>query len=1210
MKLKKLEITGFKSFFDKASIEFPTGISAIVGPNGCGKSNIVDAIRWVMGEQSVKQLRGKAMEDVIFSGTNGKPPLNMAEVSLTLLNDNGSAPEELKDFTEIMLTRRLYRSGESAYYINKQLCRLKDIHNVFMGSGLGPKSYAVIQQGNIGAITDAGPEERRYFIEEAAGVTRFISRKNEALRKVDSTNQNLLRVSDIITEVKRQMGSLKRQAKKAELFKKFQDRIRCLDVILADHTVDTFVQKIAETDFLLKSLKDQDIEHITRMKKLDAAIEEIKQRRWQKNQEISEQKSQKFETQRTIDRKENELAYLNKDIERLAQESSELEAARGELVEKNRSILVEIEQVEQQSNDLKSQIQSIQETLNQEMQTSRNLREDLAGYNQQLENNKAELMQRVSREAQYKNSFQNAQNNKDNLKRRLKRIDEEEVIAAQKTARLKDQESKTAEALTAAKDAILTLEAQLQGTRTQLDSKSKELAQQVKTVQTIELERGKLRSKFVTLKKMEESYEWYKEGVRVIMKNSRPSKSSSGDPDSAINPKIRGVVGLLADVLEPEASFESSVEAALGEALQYVLVESQEAGKTAVDFLQTQSTGRSGFIPVSSVKPVDYGLLKKPDTSRRLLNHITVKPGFEPVAEALLGHVVVADDMAEALAIFNRNGALQSVVTKNGDLISSQGIIIGGNRENLSGILTKKQELRDLEHRLNSLDGELESARQQQKQLEESVLALETTLHTFTQQKNAAAQNEIETQKLFYKISEELKQAQRHLEIVRLEQEQLLGEESDIDEEMSRYSQALSEIQAEVSDAQKKVAVLSNRIGELSGRLEDFDRRVVDLKLQSTSLKTKLENNIHTLKRLQEFQSEGVKRLDQLVEEIGQKEQKRTLLKEKTVDFEQMLGGMYASLKQLDASLELSEADYLTIDSALKEKDTAVSTAQTQREEVLQKIRLLEIEQSQRQMQRDNITSRLEERYHQPFTELRAEFAGLLESPEEKTETALQEKEKELEKLKGRIAKITDVNLGAIREYEQLKERCDFLCTQRDDLEKAVEDLHKVIRKINKITRERFIETFERVNEKLAIVFPRLFNGGTAKLELTEPDKPLETGVEFMIHPPGKKLTRMSLLSGGEKALAAIAFIFSIFLLRPTSFCLMDEIDAPLDEANVFRFNELLKMIGEKSQIIMVTHNKRTMEFADTLFGITMEKKGVSKIVSVNFEHQEASGTP
>ena len=366
MKLKKLEITGFKSFCDKASIDFPEGVSAIVGPNGCGKSNIVDALRWVMGEQSVKQLRGKSMEDVIFAGASGKPPLNMAEVTLTLTNDNGSAPEELKDFTEIMLSRRLYRSGESGYFLNKQPCRLKDIYNVFLGSGLGTKSYSIIQQGNIGAIIDAGPEERRYFIEEAAGTTRYKNRKTEALRKVESTNQNLLRVSDIITEISRQMASLNRQARKAERYKRYRSRADKLDVHLSLLKYYEFSQQIAETDRLMKEFKDADIEHVARIKKLDAAVEEIKLQRTQKNNEISAQKTRKVDLQRRIDRLENDTSHLKQEIDRLTAESSALQSAQEDLEYKNERIGSEIEQAESDIMHLQEETANVREQLKNE----------------------------------------------------------------------------------------------------------------------------------------------------------------------------------------------------------------------------------------------------------------------------------------------------------------------------------------------------------------------------------------------------------------------------------------------------------------------------------------------------------------------------------------------------------------------------------------------------------------------------------------------------------------------------------------------------------------------------------------------------------------------------------------------------------------------------------------------------------------------------
>ena len=1205
MKLKRLDVIGFKSFLEKTSIDFPSGISAIVGPNGCGKSNIVDALRWVMGEQSIKQLRGKAMEDVIFSGTDGKSPLNMAEVSLTLLNNNGTAPEELKDFTEIMVTRRLYRSGESTYLINKQPCRLKDIHNLFMGSGMGVKTYAVIQQGNIGAITDAGPEERRLFIEEAAGITRYKNRKTEALRKVESTNQNLLRVSDIITEVKRQMAGLKRQAKKAERYKAYQDRIRSLDVRLSFVYHDDYTQAINDVDALLKDLKDTDIGHTSKLKKLDAAVEDIKVQRWKKNQEISEQKSQKFETQRTLDRIENDLSHLRKDIERLAGEAEALESARADIEAKNRNIISEISQIEQQITSLTQEIETVNTALDQKRLTSQQISNQSASLNQTLEKSKTDLMDLVAREARYKNIYQNASNNKESLNRRLKRTAEEEATAAKSVTEARNRETRVSQQLDLLKKKKDDLNHRIAIVQEQLNEKSTVLGKQIKHVQTLELERNNARTSLSTLKKMENNYEWYRDGVKAIMQRGKINEDPNTPDNISSALKEDGIMGLMADILEPETSFETAVEAVLGESLQYIIVKDQQTAQASINYLQTTGAGRSGFIPLPCVKAMQVISPKKPNPANLLLNHVVVKPGFEDIIKALLDHVVIADNLEAALNVYNHNGVFQTVVTKDGDIVSHQGILIGGSKENLAGILVKKQEIKSLEHQITTLDQKLSSGRLDQNELESTVRHIENNLQKLIEQKHKTTQTETETEKTLYKATEDFKHARRHLDIVRLEQEQLLGETSDIDDEMTRHNKIIVEIEKEVKWAQDKVAGTSEKISVVSSELEKINQKIVDLQLKRTSLKARLENGNTTLRRLREFEDDGINRLEQLSREINEKYQKRTASKQKITDHDQRLAQLYDNIKHLEQTLENNEADYQAIDARLKENDGIISELQSKREATLQKIRLLELEQSQQNIKRENLVSRLEEYYHKSLFELRTEFSQQADETPETQKLSMDEMEEELTHYRNKIANIDDVNLGAIKEYEQLETRFNFLTEQRDDLVRAVEDLHKVIRKINRITQARFIKTFDLVNEKLSGVFPRLFNGGTARLMLTQPDKPLETGVEFMIHPPGKKLTRMSLLSGGEKALSAIAFIFSIFLIKPASFCLMDEIDAPLDEANIYRFNDLLKIIGEQSQIIMVTHNKKSMEFADTLLGITMEKKGISKVVSVNLAQSE-----
>ena len=1211
MKLKKIEITGFKSFCDKSSIEFPEGVSAIVGPNGCGKSNIVDALRWVMGEQSVKQLRGKSMEDVIFAGANEKPPLNMAEVTLTLANDNGSAPEELKDFTEIMLSRRLFRSGESGYYLNKRPCRLKDIHNVFLGSGLGTKSYSIIQQGNIGAIIDAGPEERRYFIEEAAGTTRYKNRKNEALRKIVSTHQNLLRVSDIISEIHRQMASLKRQARKAERFKRYRTRADELDIRLSLLKYMEFNQLIEETDHLQRELKDADIEHTAKLKKLDAVVEEIKLQRSQQNQEIASQKTHKFDLVRRIDRSENDIDHLKQEIKRLTTEANELISAREDLEGKNNKIDSEINQARSEISRLHGDIESNKNGLHNEQAEATEIKSRLEKSNVALETSKAALMDRLAEEARYKNIFQNAANTKENLQRRLKRAGEEAVTARTKAEQCRHAKSVADEELNRLTQQATDLNEKLEQVRNQSDEKREALGHQVKRTQSLELECNNARSKFTTLKKMEENYEWYRDGVKAIM--TSPEFGHSTYQNKEFSPPEKddqntAIIGLLADIIESSPEYQPAVEAVLGESLQYVLVNAPDTGIRAIEYLQTNNSGRSGFIPVDSLNNNRKDRINpSPGFSQAnfLLDHLSIKEGYEKIAEAFIGHILVANDIHEACQIYNSNDKTVTIVTKEGDIISHQGVMIGGSKDKLPGILAKKQELKDLEQQIISFEEKLSHAREEQNRLEVDVRRIETELQQIYEQKTLVDTQVVEAEKTLYRVSEELKHADRHLEIVDLEHEQLLGEESDIDDEMAQYNHAIEQLATTIDSAKQEVAEKTRQLSDVSAQLDSINQKVIDRKLTITSLNARWENNNNTLRRLKEFQQDGAARLISLTEDIALKNKKSNVAKDKADENEISLSQMYEELKELERVLEENEFNYNTIDAELKDRDSAISELASKRDKILENSRILDIEQTQRRVHRENIVQRLEEQHRRPFEEFQNELKALQEQFESdnRENFPTESIEEELQGLQKRINNIGDVNLAAINEYEQLKSRHDFLVEQREDLQKAIDDLHKVVKKINRITQQRFIETFNLVNEKLVDVFPRLFEGGNAKLVLTEPEKPLETGVEFMIHPPGKKLTRMSLLSGGEKALSAIAFIFSLFLIRPASFCLMDEIDAPLDEANIYRFNNLLKLIGEQSQIIMVTHNKKSMEFADMLFGITMETKGVSKVVSVNLEN-------
>ncbi|MBW2174460.1 MAG: AAA family ATPase, partial [Deltaproteobacteria bacterium] len=1120
------------------TLAFPEGISAVVGPNGCGKSNIVDALRWVMGEQSVKLLRGKSMEDIIFSGTEKRPPLNMAEVALTLINDDGDIPEQYREFSEIMVARRLFRSGESAYFINKQPCRLKDIQDLLMGSGVGSRTYSVIEQGRITTLIDAGPEERRYFVEEAAGTTRYKSRKNEALRKIERTHQNLQRINDVIIEIKRQMNSLKRQARKAERYKAYQEQIQHLEVGLATHRYKAICTEISETDALLQSLKDTDLKHGSELAKLDAAIEGIKQERTAKHEEMSGHKATRYQLQRTVDKLERDLEHGTKDLERLNTETRQLKTEIKEIGEKDNQTDLECRNIDERALALQQEIDRTEENVKQEEPTKHTLKNRLAELNQILETKKTELMDLVTRRAAYQNTLQNTSESKAALTRRIEHIRKEKRQTEAEIVRLEKGLTKANTALHDLKKNLEEISKNLKSSEKQFTEKREVLADQIRKVQTMEAEKQRIRSGHTALVKMDENYDWYKEGVRAIMRGS-----GSQDPDQT------GIHGLVADVIEVQPSYEDAAEAALGEALQYVIVKDQEGGLAAIDYLRTQSAGRGAFIPIKGVRPV---------------------------MKFLVGHVVIVKDMKEALSLWNRNGFSHSVVTHKGDRVSSQGILMGGSSDNgASGILTKKKEIRELGKQLSRLEAATAKEKSTQEQLEAEAIALETRIQETRLIERQKSQEEMDLDKALYRLGEELKHARHGLKVIDLEAQQNKGEKTDLDLEHSKYDEMLSELSKEIQTTESAVGQTGAEIKEASEGLESSDQKLVGLSLELTRLRAEYDNAQNTVRRLKTFQDERLREMSHLANQLKQKQLDGMTVQEQLGRDRDKIARLYDEIETADEALAEMEAQYQAIERMLEESDRAFSDVGSAQQQTLQKIQQLELKQTERRMQREHLVSRIRESYH-----LDIESSDHDDHPEA---FSVEETDEALARLREKIMRIGDVNLAAIQEYETLEERYRFLTEQRDDLVDAVDALRRVIRKINRKSLRKFMRTFKAVNEKLQHVFPRLFEGGTAKLALTDPKRPLESGVSFLVHPPGKRLTRMSLLSGGEKALSAIALVFSLFLIKPASFSVFDEIDAPLDDVNTFRYNDMLREIGKESQIILITHNKQTMEVADAL---------------------------
>jgi len=1190
MRLKRLEISGFKSFPDKCAIDFPPGISAVVGPNGCGKSNVFDAIKWVMGEQSIKQLRGKSMGDVIFAGTDKRAALNLAEVSLILANDSSNLPDAVSQYAEIMITRRIYRSGESVYLLNKQPCRLKDIHNIFLGSGMGSRSCAIVQQGNIGAITEASPEERRSFVEEAAGVMRYKTRKKEALQKVQTTRQNLDRLNDIIEEIDQQLSGLSQQADTAKHYKKLQGQLKETDVQVAVHYYLTYAGQIEKTEAQLAELSQKDADQSDALEDLNAQLEQLQSETSAKETAISDKRQVASEKQRRLDKLESELAYREQERDRLADEIADLKQSHNNLIEKNEQLDAEITEETESEKRLAADIQEIKTTIEQESAKTKTIREQLKSANERLETQQSRVMELSAYKAKYQNIYQNAQANKDNLKKRLKRLITDETEALQTVEELSEAESDANDRYESLGHELDDLKTQIDDTRSVLTEKNDALGKQVKTVNTLTNERSKLRSRYSALKKMEENYEWYKDGVKVIMKHPEAVAGGKDSPDQTI-------LGTIADAVTPEIGYELALEASLGEALQFILVSDPQAGADAINYLREKDAGRCGFMPLHQFEDATALPSPEPNGTDFLINHLTIEKGFEATIRHLVGLIRVADDFDAALQI--RETASQiPVVTKSGDLISSNGVMVGGSAGKLTGIYEKKHEIRELDQNISDLSERIASEGKKQSELEEAIRILETSLYEMNEQKQAMDSERAQLEKDLYKTTERLKHARRQHEIICLEKERLEGEKEDIETEIEEHDTALEAIKQDIAEADAAVNETKQAIETLSETVKSHDQNEVNLKMDMTKLQAELDSSRSTLRRLRKFSEDSVNQIENIRSDIEIKTERQHTAAESIQSLEARIAEEKTTLDEMSAALQSEEHTYQSLLKQIKSVESTIAKTKQTLTKAQEKRHQLELDLSRYKINQDNVTNRFLEQYAESFTHYVNEYKPVVES----ADFSIDRKEAERTEIKKEIESLGDVNLGAIAAYEDQKARYDFFVEHRDDLVSALNDLQNVIQRINKITQKLFMDTFAAINEKFRELFPRLFEGGKAWLELTQPNDPLETGVELMIHPPGKKLSRLSLLSGGEKALSAIAFIFSIFLINPASYCLLDEIDAPLDEVNIHRFNELLKIIGEKSQIIMVTHNKNSMEFADVLYGITMGESGVSKIVSVDVE--------
>ena len=1187
VKLKRLELNGFKSFSEKTVVSFPKGISGVVGPNGCGKSNIVDAIKWVMGEQSPKQLRGKGMEDVIFAGSNGKSSVGMAEVSLVLDNDNGSIPQEYADYSEVVITRRLFRDGESEYAINHKPCRLKDISHLFMDTGVGSRAYSVIEQGRVGAIIDSKPEDRRHWIEEAAGISKYKSKKNETLRKLELTQQNLLRVGDVIAEIKRQVNSLYRQAKKAERFKEIRKQSKEVELILLAKEYQWLLEGKGLKEEELSRQQDRTGELRDECQAHETSLEQLQTELLGLEKQLKEKQEQFYRQKADLERQENLGQQYQKELESLELEALEIQREVKEIED----WLIENETREK---SLSEEVNSFTRTLTKEEervlekeQAQAEAKKELIRGQEQGEQTKDFLVTKLTELSRVRNMQAGLIKLQEDRQRRIIRQGEEK---AQLTARLdflncSVQEIETRlsierDALRQAKEKISqTQQQKVEGEKTQkkLEGELRDLEQAWKQDQ----------AQIKNLHGIRENFQSYQNGVRVLLQTDWSTEVRE-------SPIFRQV---LVEGLETEPGYETAVETALGETLQALMIQDPIWAVKGINYLKEQGQGKATFLPVNSPLPLE-GLNSKQLEEEGLvplLSKMTVQEEFRPWLEALLGNFVLVPDLAQGLEVWKNNPGRVCVVTLEGDLIDSRGIIAGGSpRGPESGVLFQKNLIHKLELNVREwqekIDRKKDSIGELEKDLDNQIIQLKT-LEEGRREEEA---NILELEKCLIGYQEETKPIQRRLQLLTMEEEEYRTQEEDRASEEQALSVQEKTLNREIEGLRKDIHDQEGEIKILEANLDQERQALTMVYTQLSVLKEKGEHIGKEWARLKEALEEKQTRKRKLLDKIDTGSQIQAGLIAKTASGE-------ATIKELQIAVDNLEKRILatnqTWEKMIKQKEDWEAILKETRailNDAERKENDLRIELAQMVMKIDHLKEQTLDQSGLPMEEVVSTYLKGDEDLE-----ALKEKRREFRE---KLEQIGEVNLTALEEYNAFKDRYDFYHTQEEDLLKSMDSLKRAIQKINLTSKELFLSTFKVIQEKMNEVFPVLFGGGTAKLSLTDEDDPLESGVDIMVHPPGKRLTNMTLLSGGEKALTALALLFSTYLVKPSPFCLLDEIDAFLDEANVERFKSLVQSIVRDSQIILITHNRRIMEMADTLYGVTMEQPGISKLVSVRLD--------
>ena len=1181
MYLKRLELQGFKSFADKTILELMPGITTVIGPNGSGKSNISDAIRWVLGEQSMKSLRGTKSLDIIFAGTQNRKSLGFAEASLVFDNSDGALPIE---YTEVTVTRKIYRSGETGYYINKVPCRLKDVLELFMDTGIGKDGYSIIGQGKIDEILSNKSEDRRHIFEEAAGIVKYRTRKQESEKKLEHTKLNLLRINDILAEIEGNLEPLQMQADKAKKYLNLREELKNIEIGLFVYNIEKYKQDLEKVVQDIEIMQSQCNDEEGRLERVKILKEELKSSIDEITETIENMSNIGFESQKQIEQ-------LNSDINvaktRIANNNENNDRYLKEIEEQNAKIQElkdEIEQKEAKKDNLKQNKEKFEKELNEKQAELDKLTEKLSSKELEIEGYKHTVEENTDKKYELQSEI-NAQNiNYQNFEKRQAQIKQE----MQSTISELDGTRLNKEDIAKQFNEIENKKNKAQNSLNEVAKQREEANQKIKSFESnINILSSEMRIKESRLKfliETEKEKEGYIKSVKSLLKDCENIKELG-----------KGMNGVLANIIEVPDELQTAIEMCLGASLQNIVTETETDAKRLVEHLRKNNLGRASFLPISSVRGKKLDKIKGNESGVIGIASDLVKYNkkYEQIILNLLGRTVIVDNMDTAIKVAKQNGYTFRIVTTEGDLINPSGAITGGSvAKKTVNILGRGKEIEKLEKEIKNLKQKIEKLENDKQNYEESIegiLELSANLEKELQEIDITYATE--KQKVI-SINENIEKLEKRLN--RLKEEQ-----ANLENQKEEAVSTKGDLQVEINKIVEQNEELSKIITEFAELNKDDQKYIDDLNFDITNLKISVSSFDESEASIQEIQERINQELENAHTSI---ENKNTQIEQIKKDNEELEKSIQETLQKIEEVKESVNSSSSKIEELKKERAQKSEKLSKQEDEITAKFKVIEdlkgqlvkldVKKTKIEEDINGIINKMWEEY-----ELTPNNAEQYKKPENVALT-----QRRVNNLRTEIRELGSVNVDSIEEYKNLKDRYDFMSEQRLDLENTMSKLRKVISDMTQIMKEQFKEKFKVINKNFGEVFAELFGGGKAELTLEDEDNILECGIEITVQPPGKKLQNMMLLSGGEKAFTAIALLFAILKINPAPFCVLDEIEAALDDVNVFRYADYLKKFTDHTQFLVITHRKGTMEVADTVYGVTMEESGISKLLSMKLK--------